>query len=105
MVEIEKDRGENSRLENGRAWQFKSHGVEGIGIFSPIAQRLLEIQLILYNPAFPGWGFPGSQNSPLSGMVRKAARLRPGFTFQPLEEVRVQVLGKAQAGFHISLPG
>lgn len=37
MVGIEKDGREgrgNSRLENGRAWQFKSHGVEGIGISS-----------------------------------------------------------------------
>lgn len=30
---------------------------------------------------------------------------KPGFTLQPLEEVRVQVLGKAQARSHLSLPG
>lgn len=76
MVGIERDGREgrgNSRLENGRAWQFKSHGVEGIGISSPTAQTVR-------SPADPSQrcipreGLPGSQNPASSGMARRPAR-------------------------------
>ena len=111
MVGMERDGGEgraNSSLENGRVWQFKSHGVEGIGIFSPTAQWFWGVQLNPHPSASLGRGSQGLRPS-LSGMVRRAAGLRGQGSLCSRWRRRgcggrVQVAGKP-AGCCLPLPG
>lgn len=73
MVGMERDGEEakgNSRLENGRACQFKRHGVEGIKVCSPLPRGF-------GNPADPpNFCIPRKGlRSQLVGIVRRAVRL------------------------------
>lgn len=92
MVGMERDGGEgrgNSSLENGRAWQFKSHGVEGIGIFSPTAQRFWGVQLNPHHSASLGRGSQGLRTQLVREGEKGSQTRRPGLIVQLLEKERV----------------
>lgn len=78
MVGMERDGGEakgNSRLETERACQFKSHGVEGIRVFSPLPRGFGDpADPPPTTSAFLGRDSQGLRTQ-LVGMVKRAVRL------------------------------